>query len=134
MAPPIDDRNEAGLGMLEQRGWGFKEGVRELDQNLWRIITETNFGAIRSRPSLSARERELICIAIPDRDRRPRVALQFKNARHVGITREDLKEVVPQKPPYATLPRALRAMASLKPIQAGAVPELQAPLWSEVGR
>ena len=60
MSHPPSDREKAGLAIIEQLGWGQNEGVRELDEDLWRLISETNFGAIWNRPGLSLREREVV--------------------------------------------------------------------------
>jgi len=118
------DKEAAGLAVLEALGWGHNEGTRELDEDLWRIVTETNFGTIWSRPGLSLRERELICMTILIARGAHGVAMHFRNAHHVGFTPEELKEVVLQTIPYAGLPRALSAMALLKRTLAGEEPRL----------
>jgi 4-carboxymuconolactone decarboxylase len=114
-----DDREKAGLAVLDQLGWGQNEGVRELDEDLWRIVTEANFGTIWARPGLSLRDREIVCISILVAVGAHGVALHFKNAHHIGITDDELKEIVLQSIPYAGLPRALGAMALLKRVQQG---------------
>lgn len=119
-----DTRERMGLAVLAELGWGENEGVRELDEDLWRIVTETNFGAIWARPGLSLRERELVCMAILIARGAHGVALHFKNAHHIGFTPEELKEVVLQAIPYAGLPRALSAMALLKRTLGGEEPQL----------
>jgi len=124
MADQPVDREQAGFAVLEQLGWGHNEGVRELDEDLWRIVTESNFGTIWSRPGLSLRDRELICISMLIAIGAHGVALHFKHAHHVGITDAELKEVILQAIPYAGLPRALGAMALLRKIQKGVEPEL----------
>lgn len=112
-------REKTGLEIIRQLGWGQNEGVRDLDEDLWRIISETNFGAIWSRPGLSLRDREMICIAILIARGAHGVAIHFKHAHHVGITDEELKEIILQAIPYAGLPRALSAMALLRRVQQG---------------
>jgi 4-carboxymuconolactone decarboxylase len=118
------EREKAGLAVIEQLGWGQNEGVRELDEDLWRIISEANFGTIWARPGLSLRERELICMAILIAIGAPGVAIHFKHAHNVGLTDAELKEVILQTIPYAGLPRALSAMALFRKIQQGAKLEL----------
>ena len=124
MPTEINDREKAGLAILEQLGWGQNEGVRELDEDLWRIITEANFGTIWARPGLSLRDRELICIAILIAVGAHGVALHFKNAHKIGLSDEELKEIIIQTIPYAGLPKALGAMALFRRIQQGAEPQL----------
>jgi 4-carboxymuconolactone decarboxylase len=118
------EREKAGLAIIEQLGWGQNEGVREIDEDLWRIISEANFGTIWARPGLTLRERELICMAVLIAIGAHGVAIHFKHAHNVGITDAELKEVVLQTLPYAGLPRALSAMALLRKIQQGAKLEL----------
>lgn len=118
------DREKAGLAIIEQLGWGQNEGVRELDEDLWRIISEANFGTIWARPGLSLRERELVCMAVLIALGARGVAIHFKHAHNVGFSEAELKEVILQTIPYAGLPRALSAMALLRKIQQGAPLEL----------
>ena len=124
MSPPDDDREAAGFAVLEQLGWGHNEGVRELDEDLWRIVTETNFGTIWARPGLPLRDRELICLSILIAVGAHGVALHFKHAHTLGFTADELKEIVIQTIPYAGLPKALQAMAILKRTLAGEEPQL----------
>lgn len=124
MAGFHDGREEAGLAVLDQLGWGQNEGVRELDEDLWQIVTDTNFGTIWSRPGLALRERELICLSILIAVGAHGVALHFKHAHKLGFSEEELKEIVIQTIPYAGLPKALQAMAILKRTLAGVEPHL----------
>lgn len=119
-----DARQKAGLAVLDQLGWGENEGVRALDEDLWRIVTETNFGTIWSRPGLPLRDRELICLSILIALGAHGVALHFKHAHKLGFTPDELKEIVLQTVPYAGLPKALQAMAILKRTLAGVEPQL----------
>lgn len=116
---PANDREKAGLAIIEQLGWGQNEGVREIDEDLWRITSEANFGTIWTRPGLSLRDREMICIAILVAIGAQGVALHFKHAAKAGLSDAELKEIVLQTIPYAGLPKALTAMASLRRIQQG---------------
>jgi 4-carboxymuconolactone decarboxylase len=124
VADTPSEREKAGLAIIEQLGWGQNEGVRELDEDLWRIVSEANFGTIWSRPGLSLRDREIICMSILIAIGAHGVAIHFKHAHSVGITDEELKELILQTIPYAGLPRALSAMALLRRIQQGAKLEL----------
>ena len=120
----MSEREKEGLAIIQQLGWGQNEGVRELDEDLWRIVSEANFGTIWARPGLSLRDRELICMAILIAIGAHGVAIHFKHAHNVGITGDELKEIVLQTIPYAGLPRALSAMALLKRVQRGEPLEL----------
>lgn len=124
MAGFDDGREATGLAVLDQLGWGQNEGVRELDEDLWRLVTETNFGTIWSRPGLALRDRELICLSILIAVGAHGVALHFKHAHKLGFTEVELKEIILQTIPYAGLPKALQAMAILKRTLAGVEPQL----------
>ncbi|WDF75168.1 carboxymuconolactone decarboxylase family protein [Novosphingobium sp. KACC 22771] len=119
-----DGREQAGLAIIEQLGWGQNEEVRALDEDLWRIISEANFGTIWAREGLSLRDRELICMSILIAIGAPGVSIHFKHAKNLGFTDEELKEIIIQTIPYAGLPKALGAMALLRRIQQGSNPEL----------
>ena len=119
-----DGREQAGLRIIEQLGWGQNEGVRELDEDLWRIISEANFGTIWARPGMSLRDRELVCMAILIAIGAHGVAIHFKHAGKLGFTDDFLRELIIQTIPYAGLPKALQAMATFRRIQAGEEPKL----------
>ena len=53
-----DGREQAGLAIIEQLGWGQNDEVKALDEDLWRIISEANFGTIWARPGLSLHLRD----------------------------------------------------------------------------
>ena len=55
-----EERRKRALEIYKKMGWGENEGVREADEELWKIITDVMFGEIWSRPGLSLRDRELI--------------------------------------------------------------------------
>lgn len=121
-----DGRAEAGDGIIAQLGWeeGEKDYVREMDEDIWRIIREANFGTIWARPGLSLRDRELICMSILIAIGASGVSIHFKHGHKLGFTDEQLKEIIIQTIPYAGLPRALSAMATLHRTKAGAEPHL----------
>lgn len=117
-------REALGLKVLEDLGWGTNEQVRELDEDLWRIVTETNFGAIWSRPGLSLRDREMACISMLVTLGAPGVSMHFLKASKVGISDTELKELILQAIPYAGLPKVLQAMAILRRVQRGEQPAI----------
>lgn len=124
MSEPINERHAAGLRVLEALGWEHNEDVRELDEDLWQIVTESNFGTIWSRPGLSLRDRELVCISVLITLGARGVAKHFRLAHTVGLTDVELKEIILQVIPYAGLPRALAAMALLKRVARGETVDL----------
>jgi 4-carboxymuconolactone decarboxylase len=119
-----DGREQAGLKIIEQLGWGQNEEVRALDEDLWKIISEANFGTIWARPGLSLRDRELVCMSILIAIGAPGVGIHFKHAQKLGFTDDQLREIIYQTIPYAGLPKALQAMAMFSRIKAGEPPHL----------
>jgi 4-carboxymuconolactone decarboxylase len=113
------DRRAQGLAVLRRLGWGTNEQVRAIDEDLWALTVDGNFGAVWSRPGLSLRDREMICIAALVTLGAPGVGAHFRQAHKVGLTNAELKEIVLQVMPYAGLPKALGAMNILKKVIRG---------------
>jgi 4-carboxymuconolactone decarboxylase len=112
-------RRAKGLECMAALGLGTNEPLHEIDEELWRIVTETNFGDIWTRPGLTLRERELVVMGVLIALGASGVKLHFQNAHTVGISTEQIREVIFQVMPYAGLPKALHAMHQLKQVLAG---------------
>jgi 4-carboxymuconolactone decarboxylase len=111
-------RRERGLAVYKQMGWGENEGVKELDEDLWNFTTDVLFGEMWSRPGLSLRERELITLGVLMESKADGIALHMRNAHHLGITYDEIKEVILQCAIYVGMPRTLFAMRKLKAVMA----------------
>lgn len=122
-----DGRREKGLANLKKLGWGTNESVKNLDEDLWEFVTDINFGEVWSRPGLGLRDRELITIAALMAMRADGIASHIRNAHHVGITYEEIKELILQLTIYVGLPNGLFAMRKLKTIMAEAEAAQKAP-------
>ena len=57
------ERRARALEIYRQMGWGENEVVKEIDGELWKLITDVTFGEIWSRPGLSLRDREMVTLA-----------------------------------------------------------------------
>jgi 4-carboxymuconolactone decarboxylase len=71
-----------------------------------------------ARPGLSLRERELICLAVLITLGTEGMDLHLRHAGTLGITENELKEVIFQAMYYAGQPRGLFAMKRLKMVMA----------------
>jgi len=111
-------RRERGLEIYKEMGWGENPAVKELDQDLWAFTTDVLFGEMWSRPGLSLRERELVTLATLVAAKADGIALHMRNAHNLGITHEEMKEVIMQCVVYLGMPKALFAMRKLKAIMA----------------
>lgn len=124
MLEPKSEREKAGLEVIKKMGWGHNEALLEIDEEIWRLVSEINFGAIWSRPGLSLRDRELICLSILIAIGAPGVSMHFKHAHQLGFSEEELREVILQCIPYAGFPKAIQAMAAFKRVMSGESPSL----------
>ena len=118
MSSDEKDRRQRGLDVYRQMGWGENAGVKELDEDLWAFTTDVLFGEIWSRPGLSLRERELVTLGALMAAKADGIALHMRNAHHLGITYDEMKEVILQCTVYLGMPKALFAMRKLKAVMA----------------
>jgi 4-carboxymuconolactone decarboxylase len=117
-AGSINPREQAGLDVMAKLGWGTNADTRALDEDLWHIINEANFGVIWSRPGLSLRDREVVSLTVLIAIGSSGVTHIFEHAHDVGLTDAEIKEIILQTIPYAGQPRALQAMAAFKQFKA----------------
>ena len=110
------ERRARALETYKKMGWGENEVVKDIDMELWAIITDVMFGDIWSRPGLSLRERELITLGALVVDRAEGMKLHMRNAHHLGITFEEIRETIFQVMYYAGQSKGLFAMRRLKEV------------------
>ena len=113
-------RFERGLAKLaEVDGKAGEEVVAPLG-DLGRYIVEFAFGDIYQRDGLSLRDRELVTVAmlVAMGGREPQLQVHFGAALNVGLSVQELEEVVIQTVPYAGFPTAINAMNLLKKVVA----------------
>ncbi len=110
------DRRARALEIYRKMGWGENEGVKEADEELWKMITDVMFGEIWSRPGLSLRERELITLGVLVADRAEGMKLHMRHAHNLGITCDEMRETIFQVMYYAGQSKGLFAMRRLKEV------------------
>ena len=105
-------RYERGLAKLAEVDGQTGQRVVDSLGDLGRYIVEFAFGDIYSRPGMSLREREIATVAILTAlgGREPQLRVHMEAALHVGITLQELEEIVLQTVPYAGFPTAINAM------------------------
>jgi 4-carboxymuconolactone decarboxylase len=85
-------------------------------------IVDFAFGDVHTRPGLTARERELIIVAvlaaIGSSD--PQVAAHIRALRAIDVPWNEIEEAILQVTPYAGIPRAVNAIKVLREQQEGA--------------
>lgn len=112
------------------RGW---ERLKEIDgtagerviasladvcPDLGRYIVEFGFGDVYSRPGLSLRERELATIAALTAlgTATPQLKVHVAAGLHVGLSRDEIVEVIIQMSIYAGFPAALNGVFAAKEV------------------
>jgi 4-carboxymuconolactone decarboxylase len=111
-------RRERGLRVYEKMGWGTNPDLRNLDEELWTLTTDFVFGEVWSRPGLSLREREIAVLAALIALGTEGMDLHLRHAHKLGITEEQIKELIFQVMYYVGQPRGLFAMKRLKAVMA----------------
>jgi 4-carboxymuconolactone decarboxylase len=115
---PSDSRFETGSARLaEVDGRIGQEAIARLG-DLGRYIVEFAFGDIYSREALTLREREIATVAMLTAmgGREPQLRIHISAALHVGLTAQEVEEVIIHTTPYAGFPTAINALNLLKEI------------------
>ena len=115
-----NERYQRGLAKLsEVDGRAGEEIVAPLG-DLGRYIVEFAFGDIYSREGLGLREREIATVAALTvmGGREPQLKVHIGAALNVGLTAQEIEEIILQTVPYAGFPTAINALTLLKTVKA----------------
>ena len=110
------ERRARALEIYKRMGWGENEVVKEIDMELWTLITDVMFGEIWSRPGLSLRDRQLITLGVLVADRAEGMKLHMRHAHNLGVTYDEIRETIFQVMYYAGQSKGLFAMRRLKEV------------------
>ena len=110
------DRRARALAIYKKMGWGENEVVKETDEELWKIITDIMFGEIWARPGLSLRDREMVTLAALVMEKADGIKLHMRHAHNLGITFDEIREVIFQVMYYAGQAKGLFAIRRLKEV------------------
>ena len=113
----MSDRFDRGVRQLEAVDRGqvrrIVAGLRDIAPDFARYLVEFPFGDIYARPGLDLRAREIAALAAltvlgtaPDQ-----LKAHVQAARNVGVSREEIVEVIMQMVIYAGFPASLNALA-----------------------
>ena len=120
-----DDRYERGWSKLVEvdgdAGSMVVEGLKDIAPDLGRYIIEFAFGDLYSRPGLDLRSREIAAVAALTvmGNATPQLKVHIHAALNVGVTREEIIEVIMQMSAYAGFPAAINAVAAAREVFAG---------------
>jgi 4-carboxymuconolactone decarboxylase len=102
-----------GLNNLGRLGLGENKYLKDVDPEFWAFTVENLFGNVFSRPVLSLRDRELITLAaLVALNRMHGIPTHFRAAPAVGITDEEIRELIVHVMHYAGWPCGAHAMAT----------------------
>ena len=111
-------RFERGAAKLKEVDGQAGEEVVEPLGDLGRYIVEFAFGDIYSREGLSLRDRELATVAALTAmgGREPQLKVHIGGALNVGLSEQEVEEIILQTVPYAGFPTAINAMNVFKAV------------------
>ncbi|WP_462410769.1 carboxymuconolactone decarboxylase family protein [Neobacillus sp. Marseille-QA0830] len=114
----MDDRFTRGTVKLSEVDGSVGEQVVAPLGDLGKYIVEFAFGDIYSRDGLSLRDREIATVAMLTvlGHCAPQLKVHLAAALNVGITKEELEEIIIQTVPYSGFPTAINAYHLLKEI------------------
>lgn len=111
-----NERFERGLEKLKEVDGQVGEEVVAPLGDLGKYIVEFAFGDIYSREGLSLREREIATIAMLSGRSgvETQLKVHIKAGLNVGLTHEEIEEIIIQTVPYSGFPTAINALNVLK--------------------
>ncbi|ATF51400.1 carboxymuconolactone decarboxylase family protein [Citrobacter freundii] len=116
------ERYITGQNMLQQvdgkGGDAVVESLKEIAPDFARYLIEFPFGDIYSRPGLDLRSREIATVAALTAlgNAAPQLKVHIAAALHVGLTQEEITEVIMQMAVYAGFPAALNGLFAAKEV------------------
>jgi 4-carboxymuconolactone decarboxylase len=118
MTAPVEDRYERGRRTYA-RVTGHRDGdpvqrIAEIAPDFARMTIEFGFGEVWAREEqLDLRSRAVATVAmLAALGRQQQLAIHIANARHLGLTRDELVEVMTHVAVYAGWPAAVSGLAT----------------------
>ena len=116
------ERYARGLAKLRQidgeGGIKVVEGLADIAPDFARLLIEFPFGDVYSRPGLDLRSREIAVVAALTAMgiAAPQLKVHIQGALNVGVTREEVIEVIMQMAVYAGFPAALNGLSAAREV------------------
>ncbi len=116
------DRYERGLKKLKEvdskAGETVIEGLKDIAPDLARYVIEFPFGDVYSRPGLDLKSREIAAVAALTAlgTATPQLKVHINGALNVGLSRQEVVEIIIQMVVYAGFPAALNGMFTAKEV------------------
>ncbi|MDG6079017.1 carboxymuconolactone decarboxylase family protein [Erythrobacter litoralis] len=118
----MSERMQKGLANLRkidgEAGEKVIESLADISPDLARYTIEYPFADIYDRPGLALRDREIATIAALTAmgNAAPQLEVHIQAGLNVGVTRQEVEEVIIQMTVYAGFPAALNAMQIAKKV------------------
>jgi len=119
------ERYTIGREMLQRvdgkGGDAVVNSLKDIAPDFARYLIEFPFGDIYARPGLDLRSREIATIAAltASGNAAPQLKVHIAAGLHVGLTQEEIVEVIVQMAVYAGFPAALNGLFAAKEVFAG---------------
>ncbi len=116
------DRYERGLEKLKEvdgeAGETVIEGLKDIAPDLARYVIEFPFGDVYCRPGLDLKSREIAAVAALTAlgTATPQLKVHINGALNVGLSRQEVVEIIIQMTVYAGFPAALNGMFAAKEV------------------
>lgn len=116
------DRYERGLKKLKEvdakAGERMTERLKDIAPDLARYIIEFPFGDVYNRPGLDLKSREIATVAALTTlgNAISQLKVHINGALNVGVSRQEIIEIIIQMAVYAGFPAALNAMYAAKEV------------------
>lgn len=126
MTPSRYERGRAKLQEIDgDAGIRVVDSLRDIAPDFARYLIEFPFGDIYSRPGLDLRSREIAVLAALTAlgNATPQLKVHIQAALKVGVTREEIVEVMMQMAVYAGFPAALNGLFAAKEVFANSATE-----------
>jgi 4-carboxymuconolactone decarboxylase len=115
-------RYDRGLAKLEEidgeAGTNVINSLRDIAPDFAHYLIEFPFGDIYSRPGLDLRSREIAVVAALTAlgNAAPQLKVHIEGALNVGVSRDEVVEVIMQMAVYAGFPAALNGLFAAKEV------------------
>ncbi len=108
-------RYEAGINAMEelfsQDVRNGMEGIKDISPDLWNMIVSFGFGDLYSRNTLSHAQREIITLtSLITQGAFDQLRVHLQAALNVGLTKEEIIEIILHCTGYVGFPKAVQAM------------------------
>jgi len=110
-----DERYIAGLEVMEelfpQEVRNMMEQMKEVSPDLWNLIVSFGFGDLYTENTLSLQQREIITITtLITQGAFEQLEVHLKAALRVGLTKQEISQIIIQCAGYVGFPKAVQAM------------------------